>query len=968
MSYEMDRGFTFQPHQNSTNYDEAAFSFSSLGSSQEGLASCQLTSAPIPPVQFASIRQQQPTNWDNTPISRTLSQQQQQRQYTGALSLDGAGTPIDRRAFGHIPGINPGQTWQRRDQASLAGVHPPPQAGIYGTEKRGGAVSVVLNDGYPDGDCGDIIWYMGSGGFLDGEKKSRTMQNNQDPSKGGNAALRMSLKTGLPVRVLRGSDARHSPWAPETGYRYDGLYEVTRFDMVPDPTGNTQFTCLIFRMERLECDTYTIPTKVGFGQIAETKTRQANARLLEEDNGDDLAPNSLLQRHRTPRSRRPSNSQPGPSKLNPSPQHQRGLSQHHTSAPSHQSQPLLQRSSNQPQQQPTRPDLPQPVLVEPESEYKQVLNKLSFKKVKGTAPPPPAAIEASSPTPSSFVDAPQPQNSMEAFHLEKPAAPTHQHDKPARAPSPIRPPPPSHIPAPATPHQHDKPTRAPSTRPPPPPSHIPARPPCKRSLPTSPPARGPHPSSSRPNPPDHPSVNRGSNRHEEPVIRRTDDEEHVRHDRRERWRDDRGGDIWRRSHVHHHTSVDYVFSRHEEPVSRRRDDDDGGRMRHDCRECRRNDRGADCWRHGHANKPHRSPSRPPSLLLRRGSNPRSPPLDKRARHKSTFPYQRPPCIPSSHGHSYRPPLHPPPPSRAHAEAPCRPSYPEDLPAPTGNASVVAPQALSPIAADSSSSVSHPVASASSPPALPTPKGLPSRNLSGKECRPTAQLVNTPLTSTQKSPCSTVPVIQDLSAPPIPQHRLVSEEAHRQDGNVQREEKPLFICSDGSSDTSLEWPDDRGQVEHELSPLPLDDFSGLAHHEQQTQAVDGHPDSRCSSRMLMGTDGLTRPQSPTHAASKEMWDSKPMMNREVESNEGCVKVEEDELDGADVDSLKVAVERDSVSDDVCISVLEMWCGLDEFWQNEIARLSGEDSAAGKRVFLSQQTGDFCIDGIALTEAV
>ena len=43
----------------------------------------------------------------------------------------------------------------------------------------------------------------------------------------GNLALSQSVKTGNPVRVIRGYKLP-TLFAPETGYRYDGLYTVTK--------------------------------------------------------------------------------------------------------------------------------------------------------------------------------------------------------------------------------------------------------------------------------------------------------------------------------------------------------------------------------------------------------------------------------------------------------------------------------------------------------------------------------------------------------------------------------------------------------------------------------------------------------------------------------------------------------------------------------------------------------------------
>lgn len=43
----------------------------------------------------------------------------------------------------------------------------------------------------------------------------------------GNLALSQSVKTGNPVRVIRGYKLP-TVFAPESGYRYDGLYTVTK--------------------------------------------------------------------------------------------------------------------------------------------------------------------------------------------------------------------------------------------------------------------------------------------------------------------------------------------------------------------------------------------------------------------------------------------------------------------------------------------------------------------------------------------------------------------------------------------------------------------------------------------------------------------------------------------------------------------------------------------------------------------
>ena len=65
---------------------------------------------------------------------------------------------------GPVPGIDVGFRWRFRIQLSEAGVHPPPVAGISGSQKRG-CESLVLAGGYEDDvDRGFEFTYTGSGG------------------------------------------------------------------------------------------------------------------------------------------------------------------------------------------------------------------------------------------------------------------------------------------------------------------------------------------------------------------------------------------------------------------------------------------------------------------------------------------------------------------------------------------------------------------------------------------------------------------------------------------------------------------------------------------------------------------------------------------------------------------------------------------------------------------------------------
>ncbi|KAL0253682.1 hypothetical protein I308_101058 [Cryptococcus tetragattii IND107] len=138
------------------------------------------------------------------------------------------------KTFGHIPGVEVGKLWATRMEASADAVHAPTVAGISGNP-HDGAWSVALSGGYPDDvDLGYAFTYTGCGGRdLKGTKQNpknlRTAPQTSHQSFDNplNAALKRSAETRNPVRVIRGYKLQ-SPYAPLTGYRYDGLYVVEK--------------------------------------------------------------------------------------------------------------------------------------------------------------------------------------------------------------------------------------------------------------------------------------------------------------------------------------------------------------------------------------------------------------------------------------------------------------------------------------------------------------------------------------------------------------------------------------------------------------------------------------------------------------------------------------------------------------------------------------------------------------------
>lgn len=137
------------------------------------------------------------------------------------------------KTFGAIGDIQNGHWWATRMECSRDGVHAPTVAGISGNEKEG-CWSIALSGGYEDDvDEGYCFTYTGSGGRdLKGTKNNpknlRTAPQSSDQTCTGlNLALKVSCDTGNPVRVVRGFKG-HGKWAPNEGYRYDGLYRVVK--------------------------------------------------------------------------------------------------------------------------------------------------------------------------------------------------------------------------------------------------------------------------------------------------------------------------------------------------------------------------------------------------------------------------------------------------------------------------------------------------------------------------------------------------------------------------------------------------------------------------------------------------------------------------------------------------------------------------------------------------------------------
>lgn len=163
--------------------------------------------------------------------------------------------------IGPLDDIEVGQIFADRRELYDAGVHRATQAGIVGKAAEG-AESIVLSGGYPDDqDFGDYIIYTGSGGRDQNTGKQIADQHFEKQ----NRALVTSHLSGLPVRVIRGG--KHKEFAPEAGYRYDGLYRVDRYWR---EAGRDGFQICRFRLDAFVPD--ELPEKMASSKGATRST------------------------------------------------------------------------------------------------------------------------------------------------------------------------------------------------------------------------------------------------------------------------------------------------------------------------------------------------------------------------------------------------------------------------------------------------------------------------------------------------------------------------------------------------------------------------------------------------------------------------------------------------------------------------------------------------------------------------
>ena len=186
--------------------------------------------------------------------------------------------------FGAPSNVAVGDMWLSRVECSQATVHGPWVGGISGSGKTG-AYSIVLSGGYEgDIDEGDVFTYTGSGGRdLTGNKRTAPQSADQVLKK-GNLAILVNMFRGKPLRVVRGYKLP-SEYAPQQGYRYDGLYDVVEVWPEQGPSG---FVIWRYKMQRVEsADQPEAPWKRSEWQKDEEERIQA---MKDARGGDALIP------------------------------------------------------------------------------------------------------------------------------------------------------------------------------------------------------------------------------------------------------------------------------------------------------------------------------------------------------------------------------------------------------------------------------------------------------------------------------------------------------------------------------------------------------------------------------------------------------------------------------------------------------------------------------------------------------
>lgn len=124
-----------------------------------------------------------------------------------------------------------GQWWPLQICLLRDGAHGAIEGGIWGKQDGVAYSVIVTSNEYSDIDNGDQIEYCGTSG----QNKMPTSQTKM---------LIKSAKCRTPVRVFRSASAKSGIYLRKKGLRYDGLYDVTGYEVLHVDTAMYRFTLM----------------------------------------------------------------------------------------------------------------------------------------------------------------------------------------------------------------------------------------------------------------------------------------------------------------------------------------------------------------------------------------------------------------------------------------------------------------------------------------------------------------------------------------------------------------------------------------------------------------------------------------------------------------------------------------------------------------------------------------------------
>ncbi|RLM74172.1 histone-lysine N-methyltransferase, H3 lysine-9 specific SUVH5-like [Panicum miliaceum] len=173
----------------------------------------------------------------------------------------------DKKYIGSVPGIYPGDIFHLRVELCVVGLHRPHRLGIDYTKRHDGtsvAISIVSNAQSSDTNYNlDVLVYSGSVAVTVNQK-----------IEGTNLALKKSMDTNTPVRVIHGFTTVNGKKKFPT-YIYGGLYHVEKYWRVKECEDRYVY---MFRLRRMEGQKH-----IDIKEILQTGKYGSNDSIIIKD-------------------------------------------------------------------------------------------------------------------------------------------------------------------------------------------------------------------------------------------------------------------------------------------------------------------------------------------------------------------------------------------------------------------------------------------------------------------------------------------------------------------------------------------------------------------------------------------------------------------------------------------------------------------------------------------------------------